>query len=142
MSSKGTQRSRKNKVGDLDGIFLVIPGQPVSKPRMTKRDKWAKRACVLKYFAWRDKARDIAGKLPPAKEIGMVEMFFDFLIPTSLSKRQRSIRHLRPHRQRPDIDNLIKGVLDALFEEDAGVPCVYAEKRWSDSPKVTVVISI
>ena len=30
---------------------------PIAKPRMTRRDKWAKRPCVERYFAYRDLVR-------------------------------------------------------------------------------------
>jgi uncharacterized cupin superfamily protein len=36
---------------------FTIPGNPVGKPRMTQRDKWAKRPAVLRYREWADRAR-------------------------------------------------------------------------------------
>jgi Holliday junction resolvase RusA-like endonuclease len=36
------------------------------------------------------------------------------------------------HQQRPDIDNLLKGLMDALLEEDSHIHTVYSKKVWSD----------
>ena len=36
---------------------IYIPVTPVSKPRMTQRDKWKKRPCVLRYRAYCDALR-------------------------------------------------------------------------------------
>ena len=36
------------------------------------------------------------------------------------------------HQQRPDIDNLLKGLMDALLEEDSHIHTVYARKIWSE----------
>ena len=40
---------------------VVVRGEPIGKPRMTKRDKWKQRECVLRYRAWADAARAAAG---------------------------------------------------------------------------------
>jgi hypothetical protein len=42
------------------------------------------------------------------------------------------------HRQTPDIDNLLKGLMDAIFEEDCRVASVWIEKRWADRGKITI----
>lgn len=39
----------------------------------------------------------------------------------------------QPHQQKPDIDNLIKGILDALCDDDAFVYEVHASKEWTYS---------
>ena len=36
---------------------VVYPITPVPKPRMTRRDRWAKRPCVLRYWAFKDEVR-------------------------------------------------------------------------------------
>lgn len=38
----------------------------------------------------------------------------------------------KPHQQKPDIDNLIKSVLDSLCENDAYIWQVSASKVWGD----------
>lgn len=36
---------------------IILDIEPVAKPRMTKKDKWAKRPCVMKYRAYKDMLR-------------------------------------------------------------------------------------
>src|SRR3990167_9026587 len=41
---------------------FTIKGEPMGKPRMTRRDKWKQRPCVLAYRSWADSARAAFGK--------------------------------------------------------------------------------
>src|SRR5689334_17701964 len=49
--------------------LIVIPGQPIGKPRQTQADKWKQRPCVVQYRLWADRARKAAdGKIPKCLE--------------------------------------------------------------------------
>ena len=43
-----------------------------------------------------------------------------------------------PHKQRPDIDNLLKGFMDAILEEDSFVWNVSIQKKWGNIPKIII----
>ena len=63
---------------------------------------------------------------------------------TSRKKKEEMIAgHLRPAKK-PDIDNIIKSILDALngvaYHDDTQVVAVFAEKYYSDTPRVEVEI--
>lgn len=103
----------------------AIPGEPVSKPRQTQRDKWQKRPNVMKYRAWADEVRLRMGQMPG--DVGRLDVVFYFTIPT----RRKGLAGT-PHRQRPDIDNCIKAVMDALFHQDSAIHQVSARKFWDD----------
>lgn len=51
--------------------------------------------------------------------------------------------HIRP-TTKPDIDNYVKGVKDALngviYKDDSQVVCLHAEKYYSDSPRIEIVL--
>ena len=53
-------------------------------------------------------------------------------MPKSWSKKKKMQMLYCDHQQRPDIDNLLKGLMDALLEEDSHIHTVYARKIWSD----------
>jgi len=120
----------------------IIPGHPIGKPRMTRRDKWKKRPCVLKYRAWCDIARKaIIGNYTEKlnRDECSVEIKAYFQVSDSWSKKKKASMENKPHCQKPDIDNVVKGVLDALLEEDKGVYEVYAVKYWTlREPRVEV----
>ena len=111
---------------------------PVSKPRMTRADTWKKRPCVLRYWAYKDelneKIKDIDIELDD-------ELYLEFYIsmPKSWSKKKRIEYFNKPHKQKPDIDNLVKGVMDAIFKEDYHVHTIYAKKIWSNIPSITFI---
>lgn len=123
-------------------IRFTIPGQPMGKPRMTQSDKWNKRGCVVRYREWSDKAR---ASIPVGTDISActiieVKMFLSF--PKSYSARKRVDLKGLPHNQKPDIDNILKGLFDAIFKDDCKIWKVSAEKLWDDGSgsKVEVVL--
>jgi Holliday junction resolvase RusA-like endonuclease len=44
----------------------------------------------------------------------------------------------QPHQQRPDIDNLAKGVMDALASEDSYIYELHATKVWGEEGKIEI----
>lgn len=99
---------------------LVFYTRPVPKPRMTRRDKWAKRPCVVAYRAYKDALKKVASernfKLP-----AVLHMNFYLAMPKSWSVKKRKEMWGMPHQQKPDLDNLIKGFQDAFTDEDGYV---------------------
>lgn len=122
-------------------LKFTIPGQPVGSPRQTQRDKWMKRPCMVKYWAWCAKARASVGpgteKLNLFTEVSFIA-YMEF--PKSYSVNKRADLTNQPHHQKPDIDNISKSVLDALFEDDKVIYKLSAEKRWIDSrgPRIEI----
>jgi Holliday junction resolvase RusA-like endonuclease len=101
---------------------------------MTRKDRWAKRPVVQEYFTFRDEVQARRVKLPiPSKVIFWMPM------PPSWSKEKQRGHDGSAHEQTPDIDNLLKALLEALFHEDKIVWSVWPEKRWSSRPGIEVL---
>jgi len=110
--------------------------EPVPKPRMTQRDKWKKRPVVERYRAFKDLCRDENVSIP---ESGAHIRFY-LKMPKSWSKKKKLAMEGHPHQQRPDIDNLLKGLLDAVYHEDSVVYNISASKYWSVNPGFTISV--
>lgn len=123
-------------------IAIVIPGSPVAKPRMTQRDKWKQRPCVMQYRAWADLARLTAGKLPSPETIQRFDWTAYFQPPPSWSKKKRAAAIGELHRTKPDRDNIDKAVLDALFKSDSAIASGTIEKRWGDPARLEIRIEV
>lgn len=108
---------------------------PVGKPRMTQRDKWAKRPPVMRYRAFCDLLRACVGnaKLPHA-----LRLTFELPMPKSWSQQKKDAMRGMPHQQKPDLDNLAKAVGDALYGNDAVIHELHARKVWADEGRVTL----
>jgi Holliday junction resolvase RusA-like endonuclease len=52
-------------------------------------------------------------------------------MPKSWSTKRRQKMEGQPHTQRPDIDNLCKSVLDALYMEDSHIHEISLKKVWA-----------
>ena len=107
---------------------------PMAKPRMTRADKWKQRDCVLRYRAYKDELRLRNVQVPE----GGVRITFTIPMPASWSKKKRAEMTGRAHQQRPDIDNLHKGLLDAVLKEDCRVWCHWIRKVWGESGGITI----
>lgn len=106
---------------------------PIAKPRMTQRDKWAKRPCVEKYWAFKDECLGKGVSVPDSSCI-----CFMIPMPKSWSKEKRAEMYCKPHTQKPDIDNLVKGILDAVYEDDSCVHEIHAKKLWAHEGAILI----
>jgi len=117
-------------------MILNIP--PCSKPRMTQRDRWKKRQCVLDFFAFRDRIKQEIKKIntfmikEPPFDWDNLTVIFLVPMPKSWSKKKKDLMVGKPMQQRPDIDNYLKGLFDATHEEDSSIWKVTASKIWTD----------
>lgn len=108
---------------------------PVPKPRMTRADRWKKRPAVLRYFAFCDEVRLAGVKIPNAG----AKLIFHLPMPASWSKKKQGNMAGTPHQKRPDLDNLIKALLDAVLSEDACVWQYEATKLWAKTGAIEVI---
>ncbi len=131
----------EQKPGKAKDWHFVIAGAPVGKPRQTQQDKWKQRPCVMRYRAWADKARAAA---PPDLTDNPVGITMKVYLPMPKSWRKPLQDSLRgqPHRHKPDVDNLAKSAMDALFKRDEGVAILLIEKRWDDGlgPRIEITV--
>jgi|ETNvirenome_6_85_1030632.scaffolds.fasta_scaffold25507_5 Holliday junction resolvase RusA-like endonuclease len=104
-----------------------LPG--MAKPRMTRADSWKKRPIVLKYWEYKDNIRLWAreNNFNLGNEICVI---FYIPMPKSWSIKKKAEMLYTPHQQRPDVDNLLKGLMDALLDEDSHIHTAYAKKIW------------
>jgi len=114
---------------------------PMGAPRSNARTHFGSgkdAARVKKYHEYRDA---IASRVLQHLTQGTVQftdftahlgLVFRFPVAESwsLTKQVRACQFGEYHRQKPDIDNLVKGFLDAVMDEDCQVADVRAVKVW------------
>ena len=115
---------------------MVYKITAVPKPRQTRRDVWLNppRPGVARYRAFKDQVRVFKVKFPHHG----AKVLFILPMPKSWSPKKRAVMDGKPHQQTPDIDNLIKAFLDALFENDQDVWQLTAEKRWGREGGISI----
>ena len=114
-------------IGYVDFGMLLVKIDPVPKPRQTRRDKWAKRPCVMRYRAFADELRLRVGSI----DLNGYSLTFGLPMPKSWSKKKKLEMEGTAHKNRPDIDNLAKSVLDALYCEDSHIHDIALKKVWA-----------
>lgn len=124
-----------------NGIHFTIRGEPMGKPRQTRADVWKKRPCVMRYREWADSARAQAPANLP-KSPWSVSIVAYLQIPPSWSNKRKGEMRGKFHQSKPDADNIIKSVLDALWEQDQSIAVCAITKFWEDGngPRVEVKV--
>ncbi|WP_316506275.1 RusA family crossover junction endodeoxyribonuclease [Klebsiella grimontii] len=107
---------------------------PIGKPRMSRADKWKQRPAVMRYRAFCDEARMRKIHLP---ESG-AHVTFVMPMPQSWSQKKRAAMNNKPHQQKPDTDNMIKALMDALFEDDAHIWDFRVTKLWGVTGQILI----
>ena len=118
---------------------ITVPIVPIGKPRMTQSDKWKKRPAVVRYYAFKDELRKAVGELGDVEILSWVAYL---PIPKSWTKKKKLEMKGKPHRQKPDRDNIDKAILDALFKDDSGIAGGTIFKYWDDGKGTRLVIII
>lgn len=133
-------------LGDSDTVSVLrVQIDPCPKPRQTRQDTWKKRPAVLRYRAFADQMR--AAVDASGFDLDLVHHFalstrFYIPVPPSLSNAEKRRRIGQPHQMKPDIDNLIKAVLDALWDNDCHVWALgFPVKRWTEEGKGRVELA-
>lgn len=125
-----TSLIEESPVKNQESETIVVPGQPIGKPRQTQRDRWQQRPCVLRYRQWCDAARRAAqGKIPKSIEGITVRAYF--AMPDSWSNEKKLHQDGKRHYQKPDWDNIGKAASDALIENDEIIAIGHVEKFWT-----------
>lgn len=112
--------------------------EPMAKPRMTRGDRANYRPIVQRYWDFKKAMLVFAGQ--QKFTLGSaVALAFYCKMPESWSERKKGKMEGKPVQKRPDIDNYIKAVLDALAIEDGYVYEVHAVKYYSKRPRIEIV---
>lgn len=123
-------------------LTIEIPVTAMGKPRMTKRDKWAKRPCVMKYRAYADLLRAYVPEPPDANTVISLSWVAEIAMPRAWSQAKRKKLCGTLHRQKPDRDNIDKGILDALYKEDSAIAQGHLKKVWAETSRLTLTFEV
>lgn len=146
-----TARIAQNEASErLPALSFTVPGPPTAKPRQTKRDKWAKRPCVLRYREWADLARLEAKRALGRQLKGLalgsyarIQIVAFLPIPASWPKSRKLAMKGRAHQSKPDADNIVKACCDALYPtRDEQIYDIHITKRWDDGNGARTVITL
>lgn len=124
------------KLDKTSGGWVSYPIIPMGKPRMTQRDRWKKRPIVLRYHKFKDSCREHSVALTDS-----ISVMFLIQMPKSWSKKKRLKMDGEPHKKTPDIDNLIKALMDAVLPQDSHVWKIKASKFWSKDGGIHVWVN-
>jgi Holliday junction resolvase RusA-like endonuclease len=129
-------------------IRLNIPVEPMGAVRMTSRGKYIK-PTAIKYLNYKKAIQlHVRGQLKNRPLLSgplEVNIIFKMPIPTSWSKVKQNRAVGGYHTKKPDSDNMVKGVFDALnklvWQDDNQVAVVKAIKVYGKPPGIEITIN-
>jgi Holliday junction resolvase RusA-like endonuclease len=119
---------------------LSGPPIPLARPRLSKGRVYNPQEKEMNAAEW-----ELKFQAPKEYLEGPISLDVTFYMPmaTTMSKRKKDHLIDQPHASRPDIDNLLKFLLDAakcLYKDDSQVSTVIARKIYSDNPRTEFTI--
>lgn len=73
-----------------------------------------------------------------------IKILAEFKPPKSLSKKKQMQLIGKPYPKKPDMDNIIKAILDSLnglaYKDDNQIVCINAEKKYGLADRVIIVL--
>jgi Holliday junction resolvase RusA-like endonuclease len=130
-------------------VTITIGGEPTAKgrPRATRRGFVYTPAKTRRYEAHGRLAAQLAmNGRPPIEAPVRVELLIELPVPSSWSERKRAdaiTGAVRP-TSRPDVDNYLKAILDAINSivvvDDAQIVDVCATKKFGIAPKMLATV--
>jgi len=130
-------------------IHLTIPGEPKAK----QRPKWFKHGTYTpeKTVSYESYIKELfATKYPefmPKETALTLHIYAGLFMPKSTSKKKVDMMKLgiiKPIKK-PDVDNLLKTVMDALeklaYKNDSQIVRVVMDKDYSERPRLEITIS-
>lgn len=109
-----------------DSIFFRIPREKL-RPSGLSRLKRLERYNTYKVELGAEAKRK-GFVFPP---VGASITFF-VPVPPSWSKKKKKLYHGTFHQSKPDLDNLLKALMDSLMTEDKQIAHIELSKRWVD----------
>lgn len=125
---------------------FVIPGKPFGKQRPRFSRKSGRAFTPAETVSYERTVGSIAMQHFPATFTGPVklEVHATFKPADSWSSRKKLAMVGRPHTQKPDLDNLVKGISDALnriaFVDDSQIAEVVCSKEWGEVDQIAVSV--
>lgn len=129
-------------------VKIDIDGKPVPKarPRMTRRGVvYTPKTTLDAEARIRSAFISEVGETDPTDKPIVLEVAFFYEPPKSWSKIKRASAMLTPKVSRPDVDNLVKTVMDGLngvaWVDDSQVCYIKAMKYYAEADKTSIKVS-
>lgn len=123
-------------------IQFQVGVTPMGAVRMTQRSKW-KNQTAQKYLSYKNQIAWEAKKHVKEPLVGPVSVSMEFYFPTPKKKKTAEERGKYP-TVKPDIDNCVKGIFDALngiaWKDDNLVVEQQSIKRYDANPMIVIKI--
>jgi Holliday junction resolvase RusA-like endonuclease len=129
-------------------IQFFVPMRPKGKAR-ARVTKWGAYTPKTTVEAEQEFIKEANPFVPEMRILSAVSVVLTFYMPCQahMSKKNKQTLQYKPHTVKPDIDNLVKLVLDAMtkagfWKDDSQVVILKAEKRWAGNEECGISVEV
>lgn len=113
---------------------------PQPAPRLVRSDKWKKRPVAVRYFKYKESLQWLA-KAHSFKIPEELEVTFHIPVPQSWTPKKKLELTGKPHKQTPDLDNLLKALQDSLLGNDSHIwKYRNVQKLWAERGSIEITV--
>ena len=124
--------------------FGITP-VPQGRPRFVKRGTFVQAYDPKTSKEFKQTLKKLAVQQSPTLSESALEVSIVFYMSIPKSKPKKWREHPPAHTVKGDIDNLVKGTLDALtgvlWKDDSQICTLHAHKVYSDEPKIELEVT-
>ena len=131
-------------------LTIIVPGEPVPKgrPRFSTAGGYVRTFTPAKTKSFEEivKWNYLCTDHPKQPIDDNIHMQIDFYFPVPKSMKVSKFLNIEDTamNKKPDIDNLVKSVLDALnkvaYRDDALISSIFTKKRYSKNPRTEITM--
>ena len=137
----------------VTSVTLTLDIEPMGAVRTTGKQQFVDER-FKKYQAWKDSLRWVfraalaeKGILASKVDMNVIEMIEFYLPIPKGSKKAKKTEYAErigePHMLKPDIDNMLKAVMDGLMKDDKAVHTVgKMRKVWAEKGSIVMTINL
>lgn len=122
---------------EIERKHFSIVINPMGAVRCNRSVAWKRTPSQEAYFAYKNRLRTAFGDVTCPDEVKIIAYI---KMPDSWSKKKKAALNGFPHRQKPDADNITKGVKDSLFKQDEAVWSESCKKFWAEKGLLEITL--
>lgn len=141
------EKQNDNSTPHIISAPYTIPGKPIplARPRFSRGKVYDPQEKIKEECTWYLLHQRSKNKFPyPLTGPLELDVTFYMPIPKSISKKNKTALINTPHYIKPDLDNLIKFVLDCasgiLYFDDKSIATITARKLYDTIPRTTFTL--
>jgi Holliday junction resolvase RusA-like endonuclease len=100
-------------------VTRILNITPKPQPRENRSDVWNPRPCVAAFRKYKDELREQLKSVDFKLTEVLPDITFVLPFPEKATEKFKRENNWKPHQKKPDLDNILKGFIDCIFNKES-----------------------